>query len=288
MEKIELLIERAKEGDVVAQGELGAHYYQAGDYEKAFSLLSSAALHREEIECEDGDTYVEYTGGDDWATYWLGECYLHGLGVEQDVDKAIELWEAAADFSDGVIIELGYLYSKGEMIEPDYKRAAYWWGRALDYYGEEENSQPVAQYELGMCYYYGKGVEKDEAQALRYLELFIDSCDRIGLSFTDSKHKKEWRVKLRESVRLVKTLRDELDSRSKAAVEHPRTIVVKEVALREPPVEISVGEVVIHKSFGEGVVSEVIDGYIYVNFAVGNKKFLNPEAFHGGFLNIKR
>jgi TPR repeat protein len=203
MEKMELLIERANEGDVVAMGELGVHYYKAGDYEKAFGLLSSAALQWEEIECDDGNKYNEYTGGDDWATYWLGECYLRGLGVEKNVDMAIKLWEAAADFSDGVIIELGYLYTNGEMIEPDYERAAYWWKRALNYYGDEEKSQPLAQYELGMCYYHGRGVEKNEDKALRYLEYFLDSCCRYGVDRFDPDGKMGLRAKQDQAYDIV-------------------------------------------------------------------------------------
>lgn len=46
---------------------------------------------------------------------------------------------------------------------------------------------------------------------------------------------------------------------------------------------------VIHKTFGEGFVCETDGGVFCVEFAcVGKKKFLNPEAFYGGYLSLTR
>ena len=62
--------------------------------------------------------------------------------------------------------------------------------------------------------------------------------------------------------------------------------VVKAEPKREPPVPVFVGDLLYHKNFGEGVVCEVDDDHICVEFAsVGKKKFLNPEAFNKGFLS---
>ena len=76
----------------------------------------------------------------------------------------------------------------------------------------------------------------------------------------------------------------------KAVVDECETkAVLMEVAKREPPIELAVGETVMHKRFGEGCVCEVEDGVVYVEFpSVGKKKFLNPEAFYGGYLSLAR
>lgn len=54
------------------------------------------------------------------------------------------------------------------------------------------------------------------------------------------------------------------------------------------PIEIVVGEKVIHKSFGEGTVTQINGSIIHVVFSTqGEKKFLNPTSFTGGFLRKK-
>ena len=61
--------------------------------------------------------------------------------------------------------------------------------------------------------------------------------------------------------------------------------IVKEKTKRESPIPILVGDVLTHKTWGEGVVSEVDGEYISVEFTfVGKKRFLNPRAFNDGFL----
>ena len=50
-------------------------------------------------------------------------------------------------------------------------------------------------------------------------------------------------------------------------------------------VEVFVGEKVYHKSFGEGVICKVDGCVISVDFeTVGEKRFVNPDAFIDGFL----
>lgn len=60
----------------------------------------------------------------------LDECYLHGLGVERNVNKTIELWEAASEERSRyykVMLKLGHLYGDGIEMEPDYEKALQWW-----------------------------------------------------------------------------------------------------------------------------------------------------------------
>ena len=45
------------------------------------------------------------------------------------------------------------------------------------------------------------------------------------------------------------------------------------------------GDSVIHKSFGEGVITSIDDKYIMIKFATGEKKFLFPQCFEKGYVS---
>ena len=49
---------------------------------------------------------------------------------------------------------------------------------------------------------------------------------------------------------------------------------------------VTVGSIVSHKKFGKGTVVKLNnnDKYIYIKFAIGEKKFVFPDAFLMGFL----
>lgn len=66
-------------------------------------------------------------------------------------------------------------------------------------------------------------------------------------------------------------------------------IIFVEEAKRATPIQLTIGETVTHRTFGEGVVCESNGSVVCVEFAsVGKKKFLNPEAFSGGYLSLAR
>lgn len=66
-------------------------------------------------------------------------------------------------------------------------------------------------------------------------------------------------------------------------------IIFVEEAKRATPIQLTIGETVTHRTFGEGVVCESNGSVVCVEFAsVGKKKFLNPEAFYGGYLSLER
>lgn len=51
------------------------------------------------------------------------------------------------------------------------------------------------------------------------------------------------------------------------------------------PVDVRVGEKVLHKTFGEGCIIDVSGKYMKIEFEkVGIKSFINPSAFDGGFI----
>ena len=63
----------------------------------------------------------------------------------------------------------------------------------------------------------------------------------------------------------------------------------KNVELMEKLESVTVGSIVFHKKFGKGTVVKLNsnDRYIYIKFALGEKKFVFPDAFVMGFLEVK-
>lgn len=60
--------------------------------------------------------------------YELGLCYIHGLGTEQDVSKAVACFNDAAQRGvPEAQYELGVCYRRGEGVEQDIKAALYWY-----------------------------------------------------------------------------------------------------------------------------------------------------------------
>ena len=186
----------AEQGNLAAQADLGERYYKGigveQNYAEAVKWFCKAAQPYIELCSLEKNRNVNDNTADacyemyeepenelrsaSWAAYWLGECYLHGYGVEKNISKTIELWEFAAEKIDGVLMELANLYSNGIEFEPNYIKAVYWWKRAahLDY--APNRGFPEARYELGVCYYEGKGVEKDIQKAIEYFDLAIEEA----------------------------------------------------------------------------------------------------------------
>lgn len=53
--------------------------------------------------------------------------------------------------------------------------------------------------------------------------------------------------------------------------------------------ELTIGSTVVHEKFGKGIVVKINknDKFIYVRFTVGEKKFIFPDAFEMGFLEME-
>ena len=72
-------------------------------------------------------------------------------------------------------------------------------------------------------------------------------------------------------------------------------VVINEVEVftyettREAPIPLTVGETIRHRTFGDGIICKVSGNIVYVAFSsVGEKKFLNPDAFSDGYLSLAR
>ena len=141
----------AKQGDAMAQYNLGVCYHEGQgvekDYSKAVEWYRKAA--------EQGNARAQYN---------LGYCYEKGLGVEQNYTKAVEWLRKAAE--QGLALaqyNLGVCYHEGQGVELDYTKAVEWFRKAA------AQDLALAQYNLGVCYYNGQGVEQNYTKAVEWL-----------------------------------------------------------------------------------------------------------------------
>jgi hypothetical protein len=245
------------------------------------------------------------------ATEKLIECYRDGCSVKLDVAAIIKKWQDAFERSrsHSAMLGLARLYSDGLLMEPDYEKAAQWWLHAAQ--GDDgiwEHGHSNAHYELACYYLEGRGVERDEHRALFHfyatVAAFRDedrtcSFDNEPEYVTNARwmlveHGDEDMIaKVKRAARngsaKAKEILEEFGlnvTRSKAEEEKaPEEIVIIDEPKSTPLVEVLVGEKVYHKAFGEGVICKVDGWVISVDFeTVGKKRFVNPDAFLGGFL----
>lgn len=159
-----------------------------------------------ENDFEKAKAYYEAAGEDNsGAQLALGFLYYNGQGVEQDVEKAQELFDAVIEQGDmggylgnafiaydkgdytvalencNKVLEgteqvflaeamgsIGALYFHGQGIEQDYAQALEWYRKAADL-GETDS-----MINIGSMYLYGQGVEQDYTQALEWYEKAAD------------------------------------------------------------------------------------------------------------------
>ncbi len=134
------------------------------------------------------------------AQFVLGHCYLTGIGVEVDFEKAFELFKRSARQGNAYAqYNLGYCYEKGIGVVKDCDKAAQWYTKSaaqgnacgqnsLGYYclkgiGIKEDQEEafklfkksarqgnaIALCNLGGCYYNGHGVIKNPDRAIELL-----------------------------------------------------------------------------------------------------------------------
>jgi TPR repeat protein len=278
----------------------------------ALSALGTCYLRGEGLEQNYDEAFKCFVEADDKDM--LGTCYLHGWGVKRDVNKTIELWSDFAEsyHSHGMYETLWHLLIDGIEMEPDYERGFYWLNyAAYADEGDPEGGDYNARYELARCYYEGKGTRKDVKRALKLfrstIELFYRYDGAASVSAEPDRIINARRILVKHGYKSeINKLKKAAGNGDAKAAEILRefeidfdipkptpmvTVEVKEIpvapekTMRESPINIAVGDKVLHKTFGEGCVCESDDGYICVEFAsVGQKKFLNPEAFNNEFL----
>lgn len=138
-------IKSAEQGDTEAQIHLGRCYYSGKegmpqDYKKAVHWFRRAA---------------EQNSGE--GQYLLGVCYLNGKGISRNY-PLYRYWFSKSATNGGPASAFGFSYQLDEDF--DYSKDL------LDFIMEAEQGNAEAQINLGYCYQYGKGVEKDTKKAM--------------------------------------------------------------------------------------------------------------------------
>ncbi len=120
--------------------------------------------------------------GDMLSCESLGRAYEAGLGVTQDLARAVGLFQRACD---GELMlgcnHLGSMYRTGAGVTPDLRIAASLYERACD------GGMMEACANLGMSYERGDGVTQDAATAVTFYQRACDggvtwTCDRSGIA----------------------------------------------------------------------------------------------------------
>ena len=130
---IDSLKRRAAAGNCAAQTTLGISYlYGDGgldiDYGEALRFLSMAA-----------------EAGASRAVVNLAHMYAEGLGVPQDIAKAIELYDLVGRVEFLAAIALGRIYSKGLGVGIDHELARYWYSIAASFEGRVNCYEELAE-----------------------------------------------------------------------------------------------------------------------------------------------
>ena len=156
-EALEYLEKKAKEGNPYAEWGYGRYYdddeLRSYDPEKAFYWYSKAAEKNIPVALNN-----------------LALMYIFGRGVKKDVKKIKELMLKAAELGVEHAQEcLVRLYSGYyDVIESNYKEAFKW----LEVLAKKGHL--FARYDIGVCYFYGKGVPEDKSKAVEIWKSILE------------------------------------------------------------------------------------------------------------------
>lgn len=190
---------RAAQGDAAAMTDIGGAYFAGTDglkqdraegikwFKKGAAGGNVHAMNNLGIVYRDGVSVVRdpveahawfmkaAEAGHTGAQFSVSDNYRSGTGVERDLDEA-EKWAGKAAEREylpairmlGVIALTRYQSTKNE---EQARRAAKWMRKAAD------RGDATAQYNLGLLYRQGSGVQQDEAEAVRWLRKAADAGD---------------------------------------------------------------------------------------------------------------
>lgn len=137
----------------------------AGQFLAGLRFIAAAAdaiaQARNAVGSKQGDQAVTLLkpaaeAGDSEAALFLGNIYLYGTGVDEDLAAARKYLELAArDGRRDALYNLGAIYDKGIGVTRDPAQALMWFTRAADQRDEQ------AQLNLALFYMRGDGVEKN-------------------------------------------------------------------------------------------------------------------------------
>lgn len=147
---------------------------------------------------------METRGGNTWAPFMLGIMAENGQGMPRDTEKAIAYYQSsAAQRYYHAKIRCGLLHQAGFEV-PDYDEDLKWLTQG------DSTAHPVGQYLLGLSYKQGKGVPRDDRQALQWFILAADELPSAAsernelaarLSMSEQQSAEEQALAIREGFR---------------------------------------------------------------------------------------
>ena len=133
--------------------------------EKGIALLT---------ECADS--------GDAFSCYKLGNLYLKGEIVNQDLDKA-EKYLLSAEDNQFTQYALGKLYLQKEKYDIE---------KVISYFEKSADKNMWSSYQLGrLCLFGSDGLEKDKEKAMQYLNLSAEQGNEYAQNILDDQEKFE-------------------------------------------------------------------------------------------------
>ncbi len=101
--------------------------------------------------------------------YNLGMCYMQGLGVSQEDQKAFSYFRSAAEKDHPEAINnIGLFFREGRVEEKNLEQSAKWFEKSAEF------DNPYGQYNFALALQNGEGVAKDETRAAALLSKAAD------------------------------------------------------------------------------------------------------------------
>lgn len=153
----------ADSGDANAMDFMSLTSRILGDFETANSYLEKAA-----------------SANNTQSMATLGMLLVIGADIPRDVNRGTQFLLAAAEKNHlDAQLELGRIYRRGDLGQPDFAEAVRWFRRAYDSGGH------VYGHELGYMYEHGLGVERDEKKAVDLYKAALSGALAEDSSFSE-------------------------------------------------------------------------------------------------------
>ena len=114
------------------------------------------------------------------ATFLLGQLYFNGKGTEKNFERAIQLYQEAANHQIGeAYLELGNLYFKGKYINKNVEEAFRCYNAVTEKNSYSSETISYAKCNLAYMYQFGLGTNSD---LLKAAQLYQEADDNNGSS----------------------------------------------------------------------------------------------------------
>jgi uncharacterized protein len=115
-------------------------------------------------------------GGHKRAQFYLGTCYDHGYGTDNDLHLAFEWYLKAAKAGHrDAQYNVGFFFATGELGFKDDKKKVFWYSKAA------KAGLIDGQRDLGYSYFYGEGIKKDQTKAVYWYKKAAGKNDEKAL-----------------------------------------------------------------------------------------------------------